>query len=85
MLAGSQTSPCEASRQMADTASNCIPNIAAIAPVSTGTASCMYLPRLRTARTPGGDRDSQDCGLRVFGQSKLIVGTFVAELGKFQA
>ena len=35
--------------------------------------------------TPGGDRDSQDRGLRVFCQSKLIVGTFIAELGKFQA
>src|SRR6266566_4051435 len=51
MFAGSQTSPCAESPQTPATASRSIPRIAAIEPVPTGTASCMYLPRLRTVRT----------------------------------
>ena len=51
MLAGSQTSPWAASWQTAETFSRFMPRIAAIAPTPTGTASCMYLPRLRTVRT----------------------------------
>ena len=50
MLAGSQTSPCAASRQTSATLSGAIPRIAAMAPTPMGTASCMYLPRLRTVQ-----------------------------------
>src|SRR5260370_1050063 len=50
-FAASQASPCAASLQTPATASGDIPRIAAIEPVPTGTASCMYLPRLRTVRT----------------------------------
>ena len=62
IFAGEQTSPCAASWQTAATFSNSMPRIAAIAPTPTGTASCIYFPRLRTVRTasakahrPGGD------------------------------
>src|SRR5689334_3682880 len=47
-LATSTTCPCAASRTTASTASSASPMIAAIAPVPTGTASCMNSPRLRT-------------------------------------
>ena len=51
MLAGEQISSCAACLQMRSTSASGIPNTAAIAPCPTGTASCMYLPRLRTVRT----------------------------------
>src|SRR5580704_6312771 len=51
MLAGSQISPWAASEQTVVTFSRSIPRIAAMAPTPAGTASCIYLPRLRTVRT----------------------------------
>src|SRR5207244_4280383 len=47
----STTSPCAASAHTCSTAGSSSPMIAAIAPVPTGTASCMNSPRLRTIRT----------------------------------
>src|SRR3989449_512295 len=47
-LATSTTCPCAASRVTASTASSGRPMMAAMAPVPTGTASCMNSPRLRT-------------------------------------
>ena len=54
MLAASQTWPgnlATASLQAARIWSSARARIAAIAPTPTGTASCIYLPRLRTVRT----------------------------------
>ncbi len=50
-LAGEHTPSCADSWQIFCTSSPGIPKIAAIAPSPTGTACCMYLPRLRTVRT----------------------------------
>jgi len=78
MLAAWQTSRCAApfaaspaaSAAIALTWSSGIPRIAAIAPTPTGTASCIYLPRLRTVRTasanvnvpaPHGPNTRPDC------------------------
>ena len=55
-LAISATSPCAASAQIRSTAGSSRPMIAAIAPVPTGTASCMNSPRLRTMRTASEKR-----------------------------
>src|SRR3974390_61534 len=46
-----QTSPCADSAHTFSTSSAAMATIAAIAPTPTGTASCIYLPRLRTVRT----------------------------------
>ena len=51
MLATLTTSPCAASAQAFSAASTSSPMSAAMAPVPTGTASCMNSPRLRTSRT----------------------------------
>src|SRR5208337_3106017 len=50
-LAAWLTSPCAASSQICCTLSLASASTAAIAPTPTGTASCIYLPRLRTTRT----------------------------------
>ena len=51
MFATSRTSPPAASRQISSTTSRSTPRTAAMAPVPTGTASCMNSPRRRTTRT----------------------------------
>src|SRR5262250_486236 len=51
MLATFTTSPWAASAQACSAAASSSPSSAAMAPVPTGTASCMNSPRLRTSRT----------------------------------
>jgi hypothetical protein len=55
-LATSTTSPCAASAHTCSTTGSSRPMMAAIAPVPTGTASCMNSPRLRTMRTASAKR-----------------------------
>ena len=56
MFARAQTSPWAASAQIALTFSCSMPMMADIAPTPTGTASCIYFPRLRTVRTASANR-----------------------------
>ena len=58
MLATPTTSPCAASAQICSTAASSTPMRAAIAPVPTGTASCMNSPRRRTRRTASPKRSA---------------------------
>ena len=58
MFATPTTSPCAASLHSASTTPSSSPMIAAIAPVPTGTASCMNSPRLRTTRTASAKRNA---------------------------
>ena len=56
MFATSTTSPWAASRQISSTTGSSNPRMAAIAPVPTGTASCMNSPRRRTRLTASAKR-----------------------------
>ncbi len=54
----STTSPRATSVHTCSTAGSSMPMMAAIAPVPTGTASCMNSPRLRTIRTASEKRSA---------------------------